>query len=109
MQGADGGDGVPTGGNRTAEPPGPMETAEDNGSAGHWQEQSDDVDGARSENSTLVRCKYDKLALEATEGGQSNAGAAGGEDDHGESVDQERRGTEEEGDKTPQRTLPAGT
>ena len=55
-----------------------METAEDNGRAGPWQEQSNGADCARSEHVALARCKYNLLASDATDGGQANAGAAGG-------------------------------
>ena len=69
MQGDDGGDSAPMGGNRTTEPPDTMETAEDNGSAGPRKEQPDGIDGARSEHSTLARREYNLLVMEATEGG----------------------------------------
>ena len=85
MQGADGGNCVSRGGQQTAEPAETMETAEDDGSMGPWQEQSD---GARSEHGALARCVYDILVSEATEGGPSNAGAIGGEDGHRASVNQ---------------------
>ena len=84
-----------------------METAEDNGIAGPWQEQSNGADCARSEHVALARCKYDLLASEATDWVQSNAGAAGGEDGHGALANREGTETEEEGDETPQRALPA--
>ena len=84
-----------------------METAEDNGSAGPRKEQSDGVDGTRSDHGAVTRRDYSRLALEATEGGQANAGASGGEDGHGALANQEGTGTEEEGDKTPQRALSA--
>ena len=85
MQGANGGDGAPRGGQQMAEPPVTMETAEGDGSAGPRQEQSDGVDSARSEHGALARRKYDILASEAKEGGQANAGAAGREEGHGAS------------------------
>ena len=106
MQIADGGDSAPRGGQQTAEPPVPMETAEDDGSVVPWQEQSDGVDGARSENGALACRKYNILALEATEGGQVNVRAAGGECGHEALLNREVTGTEEEGDETPQRALP---
>ena len=107
MQIADGGDSAPRGGQQTAEPPVPMETAEDDGSVGPWQEQSDGVDGARSENGALARHEYNLLASEATEGGPANAGAAGSEDGHGALENREGTETEEKGYETPQRALPA--
>ena len=62
MQGADGGDGAPRGGQKTAEPPKTMETVEDNGSAGPRKEESYVVNCARSEHGALVCCKYKILA-----------------------------------------------
>ena len=90
-----------------AEPPATTETVEEDGSEGPRPAQSDSADGARSKNGALARREYDRLASEATEGGQANVGAAGGEDGHGASENREGTGTEEEGDKTPQRALPA--
>ena len=87
-----------------AELPETMETVEDNGSVVPQPSQSDCADGARSEHGALARREYSILALDATKGGQANAGAAGGEDNHGALANQE--GTEEEGDETPQCTLP---
>ena len=43
----------------------------------------------------LARREYDRLASEATEGGQANAGAAGEEDGHGATANREGTGTEE--------------
>ena len=82
---ADGGNGTPRGGQQTVEPAATTDMAEDNCSAVPRQEQSDSADGARSEHGALARCNYDILASEATEGGQANAGTAGGEDSHGAS------------------------
>ena len=62
------------------------EAAEENGSAGPRQEHSNGADGSRSKHGALARRKYNILALEATEGGQANTGAAGREDGHGASV-----------------------
>ena len=107
MQGTDHGDGVPWGGQRTADLPVRVETVENDGSAGPQQEQSDGVDGARSEHGALARRDLDILSSEAKERGQANVGAAGGEDGHGASVNQDGPGTEEEGNQTPQRALPA--
>ena len=84
-----------------------METAEDGGGKGSRTEHSDGADGARSEHSALARCKYNILALEATGGGHARAGAAVGEDSHDASEEREGPRTVEEGDKTPQRALPA--
>ena len=106
-QGANGGDGTPRGKKRAAEPPATMETAEEDGSEGPRPAQSDGADGARSEHCALARCEYDIMALEATEGGQARAGAASREDGHGVSENREGTGTDEEGDETPQRALPA--
>ena len=90
MQGADGGNCVSRGGQQTAEPAETMETAEDNGSMGPWQEQSD---GARSKHGALARCVYDILVSEATEGGQSNLGVTGGEDGYTALSNREGTGT----------------
>ena len=68
-----------------AKPPVTTETAEDDGSTGPRKEQSDGVNGDRSEHGTLARRKYNRLASEATERVQANTGAAGGEDGHGAS------------------------
>ena len=92
MQGADGSNGSPMSGQRTAEPPMPMKTAEEDGSVGPRQEQYDSVNAARSEHDALARREYDLLALEATEGGSDNTGAAGVEDGHGALANQ--KGTE---------------
>ena len=86
------------GGQRTEEPPGTTKTAVDDGSAGPCPQQYDGADGARSENGALARHEYNLLALEATEGGPSNAGAAGSEDGHGDLANREGTETEEEGD-----------
>ena len=86
-----------------------METAEEDGGEGPWPEQSNGSNGARSKHSALVHREYDRLASEATEGGQATTRSAGREDDHGASENREGIRTEEEGDKTPQCTLPAGT
>ena len=99
MQVAYVGDGMPRGGQQTAEPPETMETVEDDGSAGPCQEQSEGVDGTRSEHGALTHHKYNILVSEATEGVQANAGATGGEGGHG--------ALEEERGKTPQRAQPA--
>ena len=66
MQGADGGDGEPMGGQLTEEPPDTTETAEEDSSAGPRPQQSDGADSARSEHGGLVRRKYKLLASEAT-------------------------------------------
>ena len=63
MQGADGGDNEPMGGQRTAEPPETTETMEEDGSVGPWSQQSDGAVGARSEQGALAHRKYDLLAL----------------------------------------------
>ena len=47
------------------------------------------------------------LESEATEEGQASARAANGEDGHGASENREGPGTAEEGDETPQISLPA--
>ena len=86
------------GGDRTAEPPDTMELAEKDGSKGPRPAQSDGADGARSEHGALAHRKYNRLASEATEGGQANAGAVGGEDGHGDTDNREGVKTEEEGD-----------
>ena len=95
------------GGQRAAELPNMAATPKEDGRAGPQPRQSDGADGARSEHGALARRKYKKLASEATEGGQANAGTAGVEDGHGASANRKVTGTEEEGDKTPQRALPA--
>ena len=69
MQGADGGDSRPMGGQRTEEPLGTTETAAEDGSAGPWLWKSDRAYGAMSEHGTLARREYNLLASEATEGG----------------------------------------
>ena len=84
-----------------------METAEDDGGAGARQEQSDGVNGARSKHRTLARHEYNILASEATERGQSSAGADRGGDSHEASEEREGPGAEKEGYKTPQLALPA--
>ena len=86
------------GGQRTEEPTSTTDTAEDGGSAWPRPRKSDGADGARSEHVALARREYDLLALEATEGGPSNAGAAGSEDGHGDLANREGTETEEEGD-----------
>ena len=60
-----------------------METTEDDVSVGTRPQQSDGVDGARSEHGVLTCCEYKILALEATERVPANAGRAGREDGHG--------------------------
>ena len=47
------------------------------------------------------------MASEATEGVPANTGAAGSEDGHGDLANQEGTKSEEEGDETLQRALPA--
>ena len=79
---------------------------EDNGSAGPQKEQSDGVDSARSKRNTLAHHEYNILAPKATEGSQSNAGAANREDGYGTLANREGKGTEKEGDETPRRALP---
>ena len=49
--------------------------AEDNGSAGPQQKQSDGVDSARSEQGTLARHEYNIMAWKATEGVKPTRGA----------------------------------
>ena len=57
------------GGPRTAElPVTEMETAADDGSAGHLPRQFYGANGTRSEHRALARLKYNLLASEATEG-----------------------------------------
>ena len=107
MKGANGGEGGPMDGQRTEEPPGTTKMAEDNGSAGPQPRQSDGADGTRSEHGALVSREYNLLVLEATEGGPANEGSADSKDGHGALENREGTITEEEGDKTPQRALPA--
>ena len=73
------------GGEQTAEPPDIMEPSEEDGSEGLRPAQSD---GARSEHGALARCKYDRLALEKTEGGLANVGNVGREGGHGATENQ---------------------
>ena len=107
MQGADGGDGKPMGGQRTEEPPDTTETAEDNGSAGSRLQQSDGADRTRSKHGALARREYDLLASEATEGGPDNTVANGSKEGHEAWANREGTEMEEEGEETPQRALPA--
>ena len=102
-QGANSGDGTSRGEQQTAEPPATMETVQEDGREGPQPAQSD---GVRSKHGALARLEYDRLASEATEGGQANTGVAGREDGHGASENQEGKGTEEEGDETPHGVLP---
>ena len=95
------------GGQRTAEPPNTTDTVEEGGSAGPQLRQYDGADSARSEHGALARCKYNLLASEETEGGSAEEGAASSEDGHGALANREGMETKEEGDKTPQRALPA--
>ena len=107
IQGVNGGNGEPMGGQRTEEPPDTTETAEDDSSAGPRLKQANGANGTSSEHGALAHREYDLLASEATEGGPANAGAFGSEDGHGALANREGTETEEEEDKTPQRTLPA--
>ena len=77
-QGAGGSDGLPKGELQTAEPTVTMETTEEDGGKGPRPAQSDGANSPRSEHGALARRKYDRPALEATEGGQATVGAAGG-------------------------------
>ena len=95
------------GGQQTAEPPNTTKTEEEYGSTGPRLRQSDGADGARFEHGALARREYNLLSLEATKGGPTNAGDGSSKDGHGALANGEGKDMEEEGDKTPQRALPA--
>ena len=90
-----------------AEPPVTMMPAEKDGSEAPRPVQSDGANDTRSEHGTLARSKYDRLELEATEGGQANEGLARREDGHGATANREETGTKEEGEESPHRALAA--
>ena len=61
-----------------------METATGDGGKGPPPEHFDVTDGARTKNGMHPRRKYNNVALEASKKGQDSAGAAAGEDGHGD-------------------------
>ena len=60
-----------------------METAAGDDSEGTRPEHFDGADGARTKNGMHPHREYNNVASEATERGQSSAGAAAREDRHG--------------------------
>ena len=80
-----------------------METAEGAGGAGHPPKHSTDTAAATTENGMHPRCEYNKVASEASVGGQASTGPASAEDGHGATQHSAGLQRKEGGDKKPRR------